>query len=61
MFSIRGIQCAADFESVRLLIGVVDKQGHRPTDTLATLDLEFAAKVARATTGVVLEMARLAE
>lgn len=34
---------------------------HRPTDTLATLNLEFAAKVARATTGVVLEMARLAE
>lgn len=34
---------------------------HRPTDTLATLNLEFATKVCRATTGVVLEIARLAE
>jgi hypothetical protein len=33
---------------------------HRPTDTLATLNLEFAAKVCRATIGVILEMARLA-
>jgi Zn-dependent M28 family amino/carboxypeptidase len=32
---------------------------HRPTDTLATLNLEFAEKVCRATTGVILEMARL--
>lgn len=31
---------------------------HRPTDTLATLNLEFAAKVCRATAGLVLEMAR---
>jgi Zn-dependent M28 family amino/carboxypeptidase len=31
---------------------------HRPTDTLATLNLEFAAKVCRAITGVILEMAR---
>lgn len=34
---------------------------HRPTDTLATLNLEFAAKVCSATTGVVLEMARLTD
>jgi Zn-dependent M28 family amino/carboxypeptidase len=32
---------------------------HRPTDTLATLNLEFAAKVCRATAGFILEMARL--
>jgi hypothetical protein len=32
---------------------------HRPTDTLATLNLEFAAKVCRATAGAILEMARL--
>jgi hypothetical protein len=32
---------------------------HRPTDTLLTLNLEFAAKVCRATAGVILEMARL--
>lgn len=32
---------------------------HRPTDTLATLNLEFAAKVCRATTGVILELAQL--
>ena len=31
---------------------------HRPTDTLATLNLEFAAKVGRATTGMLLELAR---
>ncbi|HTP64443.1 MAG TPA: M28 family peptidase [Geobacteraceae bacterium] len=30
---------------------------HRATDTLATLNLEFAANVCRATTGVILEMA----
>jgi hypothetical protein len=34
---------------------------HRPTDTLATLNMEFAEKVCRATTGVILEMARLME
>jgi len=34
---------------------------HRSTDTLATLNLEFATKICRATTGVVLEMARLSE
>jgi hypothetical protein len=33
---------------------------HRPTDTLATLNLEFAAKVCRATAGFILEIARLA-
>lgn len=32
---------------------------HRPSDTLATLNLEFAAKVCRATTGTVLELAQL--
>ena len=32
---------------------------HLPTDTLATLNLAFAVKVCRATTGVILEMARL--
>ena len=32
---------------------------HRATDTLSTLNLEFAEKVCRATTGVILEMARL--
>jgi peptidase M28-like protein len=32
---------------------------HRPTDTLETLNLEFAAKVCRATAGVILEMAQL--
>ena len=31
---------------------------HRESDTLATLNLEFAAKVCRATTGAVLELAR---
>ena len=31
---------------------------HRPTDTLATLNLEFASKVCCATAGVVMEMAR---
>jgi hypothetical protein len=31
---------------------------HRPTDTLATLNLDFAANVCRATTGVVLELAQ---
>lgn len=34
---------------------------HRPTDTLATLNLEFAAGVCRATAGAVLEMARFAQ
>jgi len=32
---------------------------HRSTDTLATLNLEFAAKVCHATAGALLEMARL--
>lgn len=32
---------------------------HRPTDTLATLNLEFAAKVCRATAGVIREAAQL--
>lgn len=32
---------------------------HRATDTLDTLNLEFAAKVCRATTGVILELAQL--
>jgi hypothetical protein len=32
---------------------------HMPTDTLATLNLEFAAKVCRATAGVILDMAQL--
>lgn len=32
---------------------------HRPTDTLATLNLEFATQVCCATAGAVLEMARL--
>ena len=31
---------------------------HQPTDTLETLNLEFAAKVCCATVGVILEMAR---
>ena len=34
---------------------------HRPTDTLATLNPEFAAKVCCATAGTVLEMARFTE
>lgn len=34
---------------------------HRPTDTLATLNPEFTAKVCCATAGSVLEMARLSE
>jgi hypothetical protein len=33
---------------------------HRPTDTLATLNLEFAATVCCATTGMIFEMAQLA-
>jgi hypothetical protein len=32
---------------------------HQPTDTLATLNLEFAAEVCRAATGVILETALL--
>jgi len=32
---------------------------HQPTDTLATLNLEFAAKVCRATCGAILELAQL--
>jgi hypothetical protein len=32
---------------------------HRPSDTLATLNLEFAAKVCGATAGLILDMARL--
>jgi len=32
---------------------------HQPTDTLATLNLEFAAKVCRAAAGLMTEMARL--
>ncbi len=32
---------------------------HRPTDTLETLNLEFAAKVCRAAAGLVMEMARV--
>lgn len=32
---------------------------HRPTDTLATLNLEFAARVCSATAGLVAELARL--
>jgi Zn-dependent M28 family amino/carboxypeptidase len=32
---------------------------HRPSDTLATLNLEFAAKVCCATAGAILDMARL--
>lgn len=32
---------------------------HRPTDTLETLNLEFAAKVCSATAGLVVDMARL--
>ena len=32
---------------------------HRPTDTLGTLNLEFAAKVCGATAGLVVDMARL--
>jgi hypothetical protein len=34
---------------------------HQPTDTLATLNLEFAAKVCRAACGVVLELAQLTD
>ena len=34
---------------------------HRPSDTLATLNLEFAAKVCRASCGAVLELAQLRE
>jgi hypothetical protein len=34
---------------------------HQPTDTLATLNLEFAAKVCRAACGVVLELSQLTE
>ena len=32
---------------------------HRPTDTLATLNLDFAAKVCRAATGAIMELAGL--
>jgi len=32
---------------------------HRPTDTLATLSLEFAAKVCHATAGAILELAKI--
>ena len=34
---------------------------HQPTDTLATLNLEFAAKVCRAACGAILELAKLTE
>jgi hypothetical protein len=33
---------------------------HGPTDTLATLNLDFAAKVCQATAGLVVELARIA-
>jgi hypothetical protein len=34
---------------------------HQPTDTLATLNLEFAANVCRATSGALMKMLRLME